>query len=71
MTTLLNWFYDAPIRETRRVHLLDVLNHNRCIVKNYGELSTNDTHFDDYIVDNYFFDADNETCYVFVRNPND
>lgn len=70
MTTLLTWFYHASIRETRRVCLLDILNHNRCIVKNYGELSTDDTRFDDYIVVNYFFYADNETSYVFVRNPN-
>lgn len=69
MTNLLTWFYDAPLRETRRVRVLDVLNHYRCIVKNYGELSTNDTRFDDYIVDNYFFDEGNGTCYVFVRNP--
>lgn len=69
MTKLLTWFYDAPIHLTRKVRLLDVLHHNRCIVKNYGELSTSDTRFDDYIVDSYFFDEENGTAYVFVMNP--
>ena len=69
MTTLLTWFYDAPIYLTRRVRLLDVLQNNRCIVKNYGELRTDDTRFDDYIVDYYFFDEDSGTAYCFVRNP--
>ena len=69
MKCLLQWYYELPIEESQRVRLLDVENHYRLILKNYGELLTDDTRFDNYLVKGSFFDSGTEITYCFVIQP--
>lgn len=66
---LLQWYYEQPIEASQRVRLLDVDNHYRLILKNYGELSTDDTRFDNYLVTGSFYDSGTEITYCFVKCP--
>lgn len=66
MIGLWEWYYKIPFSMSRKVRVHDVLQRNKVICKNYGDLRSDDVSIDNAIVKSHRYNPDTGVCHVFV-----